>query len=925
MYEKKIQFILCFLFVCFSVINLKAQNNISINGIAVDSNFDLPIESATVYLSFKKDSAVIDYTLTNEEGEFNLKIRRIEEPVFLTISDDYSGEYVQEFENILENQLLGIVKLQETFNLEGVLIVSAPPIRIKTDTLEFNAASFKVRPDANVETLLRELPGVEIDDEGKVLINGKEVNQILVNGKPFFDKDGSIALESLPAEIINKIQVTDTKTKREEFSGAKASSNKTTINLTIDEEKNKGIILKAMAGYGTENRFESSFMLNYFKGNSRLSVLGSSNNINSIGFSMNEIFDNMGSRSRAGGGPRLNSGRGITKSYLGGFSYSNDFGKKIEFNTNYFYTQNDTKNNHHRRQENLMPQNIYITESKSKTRNESFNHNFTSSIEMKLDESSKIWFEPKYTFNKTNSNDVFEGFTSNEINELTNENNGEISTENHNHTFGNSIEYFKLFDNKTELSFGFSNNNIRNQSEEINLTNTLFYQTEEIDDLRNQFSRKKNNKDEFNFDLSYGFQLKDSLKLDLGAKYGISKNETLKDTWDFDEDLERYINKNEFLSSEISSEIRNLNPNLSLRLQKSKLFFRLNVGVDFINQKNFGSYLTQNYNLNSDKISPSISLNTNYRFGKNSSVFMNYSLNETLASAEQLLPIENISNPLNTISGNPNLKSIKTHQIYLGINNYIIQNRLGYSINVGGNYDERSISSYRITDENFKTFTTYINITGNYRIFGGFNINKSFQSGQSKFRTSLSMRLNYNDQQGFLNGEKYTSKSYSLNPNFNFNWDLGEILTINPSYNMSFQTTNYENFRVDKREQFIHRFNLSTTNYWPKNFVFGNDFSYTYNSEISDGFKKDFFLWNLSLAYNFLQNKMNLKVKVYDVLGQNSGSTRTISDNYISDVQNDVLERYIMFSIGYSLDQFGGKKSKRNRSGRTGGRYVSFD
>lgn len=922
--KKFFQFIFCLFLIFFSFLSSKAQNTISINGIAVDNHFEMPIEAATAYLSFKKDSTVIDYTLTNEEGEFNLNVRTIEEPVFLTITDEYLGEYVQEFKNLLENQLLGIVQLQETINLEGVLIVSAPPIRIKTDTLEFNAASFKVRPDANVEALLKELPGVEIDDEGKVLVNGKEVNQILVNGKPFFDNDGSIALENLPAEIINKVQVTDTKTKKEELSGARASSNNATINLTIDEDKNKGIILKAMAGYGTNNRYESSFMLNQFKGNSRLSILGSSNNINSIGFSMNEIFDNMGSSRSRSSGPRLGSGRGITQSYLGGFSYSNDFGKNIELNTNYFYTQNDTKNNHHSRQENLLPQNIYTTESRSKTRNESFNHNFTTSIELKLDESSKIWFEPKYTFNKSNSTDVFQGFTLNELGELTNENDGDRISESLNQSFGNSVEYFKSFENKTELSFGFSNNSVRNKSDETNFSNTFFYQTEDADDIRNQFSRRKVNRDNFNFDLSYGMQLTDSLKLDVGAKYGISKNENLKNTWDFDEDSEMYINKNEFLSSEISSDIRNTNPYLSLRLQKSKIFFRLNIGVDFITQKNFGNYLSEDYDLTLDKASPSIAMNANYRFGKNATIFMNYSMNERFASAEQLLPIENISNPLNTTIGNPDLKSTKTHQLYFGLNNYIMQSRLGYGINMGGTYDERNVSSYRITDENFKTYTTYINITGNYRLFGGFNINKSFQNGQSKFRTSLSMRLNYNDQQGFINGEKYTSQTYNLSPRFNFNWDLGEILTINPSYNIIFQTTNYENFRIDKSEQVTHRFNVSTTNYWPKNFVFGNDFNYTYNSEISDGFRKDFFLWNMSLGYNFWENKMNLKVKVYDVLGQNSGSSRTISDTFISDVQNDVLERYVMFSIGYSLDQFGGKKSTRNRSGR-GGRYVSFD
>ena len=911
--------------ICFSFVSLKAQNTVSIRGIAVDNNFELPIESATAFLSFKKDSTIIDYTQTDEEGKFDLNVRKIDEAVFLTITDDFTGDYVHTFENLLDNQDLGIVKLEETISLEGVLIVGSPPIRIKTDTLEFNAGSFKVRPDANVEALLKELPGVEIDDEGKISVNGKEVNQILVNGKPFFDTDGSIALENLPAEIINKVQVTDTKTKREELSGARASSNNATINLTIDEDKNRGIMLKAMAGYGSDDRYESSFMLNHFKGNSRLNILGSSNNINSVGFSMNEIFDNMGSSRSRSSGVRLGSGRGITQSYLGGISYSNDFGKNIELNTNYFYTQTDTRNDFYSRQENLLPNNIYTTENRSKTRNENYNHSFNSSIELKLDESSKIWFEPKYTYNHSKSSDVFDRLTLNELGELTNESTGEVWSEDLNQTFGNSIEFFKAFDNRTELSFSFSNNSVRNTSDETNLSNTYFFQTEDEDDIRNQFSRRKVNRDDFNFDLSYGIQLTDSLKLDVGAKYGISKNETLKNTWDFDENSEIYGDKNEFLSSEISSDNRNANPYVSLSLQKSKIFFRLNLGVDFIHQKNFGTYLSEDYGLTLEKASPSISMNANYRFGQNSSVFMNYSMNERFASAEQLLPIENLSDPLNTTIGNPDLNSSKTYQLYFGLNNYIMQSRLGYGFNLGGSLDERSISSYRITDENFKTYTTYINISGNYRLFGGFNINKSFQSGQSKFRTSLSMRVNFNDQQGFINGEKYTSQSYNLNPRFNFNWDLGEVLTVSPSYNISFQTTEYKNFRIDKSEHVTHRFSLSTTNYWPKNFVFGNDFTYTYNSKISDGFRKDFFLWNMSLGYNFWEDKMNLKVKVYDVLGQNTGSSRTISDTYISDVQNDVLERYIMFSIGYSLDQFGGKKSTRNRSGRRGGRYVSFD
>lgn len=92
--------------------------------------------------------------------------------------------------------------------------------------------------------------------------------------------------------------------------------------------------------------------------------------------------------------------------------------------------------------------------------------------------------------------------------------------------------------------------------------------------------------------------------------------------------------------------------------------------------------------------------------------------------------------------------------------------------------------------------------------------------------------------------------------------------------------------------------------------VFGNDFGYTYNSNIADGFKKDFYLWNTSLGYNFLDKKLLAKVKVYDVLNQNLSATRTITATTIRDEENDVLKRYLMFSLTYKIEKFGGKEKK---------------
>ena len=158
-----------------------------------------------------------------------------------------------------------------------------------------------------------------------------------------------------------------------------------------------------------------------------------------------------------------------------------------------------------------------------------------------------------------------------------------------------------------------------------------------------------------------------------------------------------------------------------------------------------------------------------------------------------------------------------------------------------------------------------------------------------------------------------------MSPRLNFTYDYGELLTINPSYNYSYNKTNYTNYNVDQADYFTHKLNLQVTNYWPKNWTFGNDFGYTYNSNISPGFKKDFFLWNTSLSYSFFNKDFVAKIKVYDVLNQNQSTTRTISDTSIRDEENTILKRYAMFSLTYKIQNFAGMKNppggRNNRGG----------
>ena len=143
-----------------------------------------------------------------------------------------------------------------------------------------------------------------------------------------------------------------------------------------------------------------------------------------------------------------------------------------------------------------------------------------------------------------------------------------------------------------------------------------------------------------------------------------------------------------------------------------------------------------------------------------------------------------------------------------------------------------------------------------------------------------------------------------MTPSIHLSYDYGELLTLAPSYKFTYNETKYENYRIDAISNVLHTINLQTTSYWPQNWVWGNDFGYTYNSNISDDFKKDFYLWNTSLSYGFFDKKMILKVKVYDVLNQNQSATRTLSATTIRDEENTVLKRYAMFSLSYKMGNF---------------------
>lgn len=905
-----------------------AQKTISLKGKVLDANTKLPIESATVYLSAVKDSAVIDYTITNKLGNFDFKLKKINQPVFLKVSYVSYRESKIQMPSVTEDKDFGSIELMEATNqLDEIVIKNeTPPIRIKKDTLEFNASSFKLRPDANVETLLKQLPGVEIDAEGKITVNGKEVNQILVNGKPFFDKDGKIALQNLPSDIINKVQVTDTKTKKEEITGQAASSNNASINLTIDEDKNKGLFGKFMAGGGTDERYESSALVNYFKNKRKISVLASSNNINATGFSMDEIYDNMkGSRnnsfySSSDGSFGLNGmtfggNKGITHSNLIGINYSDEPLKDFNNSASYFYASADSNNKNKTNQINFLPDGNFTTNSESDSKEDKYSHNLNMELEYKIDSTASFVIVPKFA--KSNSQSVSNSFEESldEANQLLNESTSFITNENDRQSFNNRIDFNKAFKRKKRnLSVAFENENTKTEIKNLTNSSTIFYQGSNPDDIRNQIKNTRNVTDTYTTDLQYTEPVGDSITINVAAIIENERNSEDRKAFDFDSGSGTYSIANDFLTNYLTSTRNTITPTAGFSIEKKAYRLYVNLGQAITKFDNHSLYLGNVVDLNKQYILPSANIYGGYNFTKSKAIWINYNYETYFPQASQVLPVENLANPLNTFIGNPNLDPNKYHQMYFSFRDYDYATKSGYSIYAGGSIYDNQIVSSTVFDANRKRTTTYENISGTYESWFGMNWSKTIKKEAHSYKFGFGFNAGYDLNKGFTNAELFEAKVFDITPRVNFTYDYGELFSINPSYRYTVNDTKYTNYVVSSASSFVHKFNMQVTNYWPKNWIFGNDFGYTYNSNIADGFKKDFFLWNTSLSYSFFDKKLMAKVKVYDILNQNQNATRTITPTTIRDEENIVLKRYAMFSLTYKIERFAGKEKKSNGS-----------
>jgi len=899
----RMKFYFLFLFLLLS--GVVFSQNFEITGKILDEN-NIPLESATVYLEKAVDSSLVTYTISEKDGSFKLTGATKATKANLYISFAGYKAYRKEIAIEKDMALEPIsMKVMDNELDEITIIATRSPITIKRDTLEFNADSFTTRQDANLEELMKKLPGVEVDNDGNITINGKPVSRILVNGEEFFGNDPKIATKNLPKEIIDKIQVTDTKTKSEEFTGKAGDPDNKTVNITIKEDKNKGYFARATAGGGTNERYELSGIGNYFKDDLRVTALASSNNINASGFSYDEVFGMMGrnaGRNIFGGG-----NGGITKAETAGLNFSDKWNKKFELNTDYLFERGDTKSRTVVARENILADSSYYTNSDSSNNQLNDSHQASARFEVEFDTLTRLSVRPRFNADYGKSNRSRSAKSLNENGDLINSTETFQNEDLKNENFSNNIDFIKRFGSRgSYLQLEFSNNHRRKKNDNFYYSESQVRDNGEMTtEIQDQLIDENNSKDAYSFEVSKRTVLADQLFLDFA--YDLDYSGSRNKRYLYENENGNYTSLIDSLSSDFEVLSRKHTPRAGINYEGETWRIETEIGLLHTSLENSNFLRESSFKNTYDNLF--VKAEVRYEIERSKSFRIRYDTDVDLPSIGQLQPVVDRTNPFNIVVGNPELKPTLTQSIDLNYRNFDFATRSGIFSYFNLQFTSDNVVRVTTVDQDLKRRTTFTNVDGAMRARAGIFYNKQMKKEARTFRYHFGLNANYQKSIGFTNAIKSTTNRYTLSPRLRLTYEIEELFSLEPFYDVTFNSSRFE-INPDRNEDFFnHRAGLEVTTYWPENVIFGNDISFNSFGNVSPGFDNTSLLWNMSLGYEFWKDNATLKVKVYDLLDQNIDTRRVIGDDFIQDTSSLILTRYAMLSFTYKLSNFGGGES----------------
>jgi 5-hydroxyisourate hydrolase-like protein (transthyretin family) len=901
-----------------------AQKNGSIRGVAYDTSTKMPVSNVTITLMLKKDSSLVSFTMTDNSGRFEL-------------TNVAEGEYRLLFSHVNYHNNSQVVKIDETHKLfemgnivmtdksktltEVVVTAEAPPVTLVGDTVQYNAGSFKTQPNANVEDLLKKLPGVKVEKDGTVKAQGETVKKVLVDGKEFFGNDPKMATKNLPADAIDKVQVFDKLSDQAQLTGFDDGNSEKTINLKLKKDKKKGTFGKINGGAGDQGRFQGRANVNSFKGARQMSVLGMGNNTNSEGFSFMDVLNFTGALNQLKNGGNVNftmsaddpmagllggNNNGINTIFGGGINYNNIIGTKTDFQSNYFFSHYNPNRRTNVQRKYTLPENFY--NQNSYTDNVSNNHRLNFNADIQIDSFHSIKISPNFNYQKTSNKSLSDYSTRSDVGIKINDGESDNLSNNEGYTFSNNILFRKRFHRKGRT---FSVNlltNLNSSGGDGNLKSiTEFYDQAGALLIRDSINQKNNIDADlkgYNARMVYTEPIFKRTLLEFSVGNSWTRSTSSKITYDYNKSNGKFDQVNDNLTNDYENSYKYINGGLRLRKQTKNYNYMF--GASFQRAELEGKVISGTKDSVIGKVFRNVLPNARfqYYFSRFKNVTLNYSTSTNQPSVSQLQPVPDNTNPLYIKEGNPNLKQEFTQTLRLNaqfVSPYKNKNFFAFftvqqTQNKIVNYDR--INSFGVDSVMPVNVNGVVNLNGNLN----YGLPVRFLKGNFEIGTMV----NYYKGKQFINTQMNRINTVTVGPDVSLNMSPTGEINLSFDAGVSYSVTQYSLDANNNTQYLTQNYGADFDMQLPKKFYFATDFDYSIVNLYRPGPNTNIPLWNASISRQILNfNRGEIKFAVKDILDKNIRVNRTTNQNYIEDTRTNSLRRFFMLSFTYSLSKTG--------------------
>ncbi|WP_207425431.1 TonB-dependent receptor [Pedobacter sp. SYSU D00535] len=855
-----------------------AQKTFVVKGSVKDST-GASLPGALVKLVSTADSLA---TSTDANGEFRFNSVKFDA---FTLKAAFIGfqSYSRQFKNQSGESLFTIpaIILREKSNtLKEVVISGVPPVLVKEDTIQFNASAYPVREGDAVEEVIKKLPGVSVDKDGKVTTQGKEITRVRVNGKDFFGTDVATAIQNLPADIVQNLQIVDDYGDQAKETGIKTGEPEKILNINIQPEKKKGYFARGIGGMGNENRYIASIRANTFKGERQISAIGNLNNTNL----------------RGGGGNGITNNRNIA------LNYKNEWGKKLQADGGYRFNNRDNKTISSNYRQTFYSDFTRVVDGNSNNRSVNNAHDSWANIEFRPDTLNFFKLSPRLGFNASNNDNRGSNLTTIRQASSFRDSYGISSSASfnvgtnlfYNHRFKKKGRNFSLW-GTVNLSNSESDRDSRNDYLDIN------GQGEQTDRKQYQLTESLNDNFRTGANLTYSEPFGKGKYLDLRYNWSFSDTRNGRSLNDVDPDTrEQVFNADQ--SNNYQYQFTTNSVGLNYRFIHQK--YNYSLGLDAQPTVLRGQDISRNISTLKETFNWIPSARLVYRFQKQKSLTANYSGRSNQPSFTQLQPIRDSTNLQNVVAGNKDLSPEFTHGLNLEYNqsdwkagNMIFGN-LSFS-----KTDNKIVTTRALMSDSTRQITSYTNTDGFYNLRGNYSYAKPF--ADRRYTVTYYGGANFNNNIGFSNGDRNVGRNLVVDQGLKFRLDIKDIIDAELNTNYSINTTRYSMATFSDRKANRLVFSLEGRNYFFEDLTLGYDFSKTINRGFNSGNPNPTIL-NLYTEYRFLKGNIGtIRLQGFDLFNQNTGISRDVFDNEIVDSRSNRLGRYFLLSFNLRLRKFG--------------------